>query len=372
MYAMKMFLPVLLLAISLFDPWLGVRQRSASPKRSAKRLSITKSQLVPAKARSVVGIYFKVITADRNGNIWVAGSVWLQQGLLLRHNGQRIIATTLPYASTLTDLVFTGPLTGWMIANHNYLYRTRDGGATWQLSLKVEANLTSICFSDVQHGWVAGWHGIIFNTADGGASWRAQHSGTQYDFKKIQFVDALYGWAIGGKFIGHPLDKWMPVFVATDDGGRTWKSMSPSRLPDVFQFVNEREGWGVDAENNILQTTDGGETWEIQHNENGVRLSSIYFLNEHEGWVAGDEVLHTDDGGETWSWINENSELPGKLDHIVFRDSSEGWGIEKYGSDHSPRLLRSTDGGKTWRVVADNWKDEVVENVYRAKFGPKR
>src|SRR5438105_2020486 len=82
-------------------------------------------QTQTASNKSVVGIDFKTICLEENGNVWVGGSVWLSQGLLVHYDGVQIRAKLLENVSTIQDLIFIGQRTGWMIADYNSLYMTR-------------------------------------------------------------------------------------------------------------------------------------------------------------------------------------------------------------------------------------------------------
>lgn len=368
MYKENRFLIVVVSLAAITIPPLFHQRHTLSHNSNS-----TKNQLVSAKQstkagsnQSVVGIYLDVITSDYRHNIWMGGSVWLLQALLVRNDGKKAIGVTLPFAQTITELTFTGPETAWLIANYKYLYRTDDGGSTWQRFLKGRTNLTSICFSDAKQGWAAGWHGIIYHTADGGASWQEQVSGTELDLEKILFVDALHGWAMGGKARVEANLQWTPVLLTTLDGGRRWKTVNPCPTLRGIAFVDQYRGWGINSED-IFHTTNGGQTWRIQHTADPLSLSSIFFLDEREGWVIGNEVLHTDNGGETWTRLNVSA-LPTPFKHVVFVDSRSGWAI---GSGLGPESFGTTDGGKTWEAVPDGWKDEVVEKVRHVKFGQK-
>ncbi len=323
-------------------------------------------QTLHRSSKSVLGIYYEGVTPDGRGNIWVGGSIWLLQGLLLHYEGEQIVNAVIPNSIKIVkDLFFTEASTGWLIADGNFLYHTTDGGTTWKQSFKAERDLSSLAFSDQFNGWSAGAHGVIYHTSDAGITWLKQDSSTTYNLNKILFVDSVHGWAIGGIWKGSPAFQWMPVFLSTNNGGKTWKTMPVLDLPATLTFITGGHGWGIDKQNNILKTDDGGENWVIQYQPGkATRLSSIYFLNALEGWVAGDEILHTEDGGETWSVLNDH-DLPTFFDKIVFTNNNRGWA---FGFRVEPESFSTRDGGKTWTRVPDTWKKELIEKVYSANF----
>ena len=63
-------------------------------------------------------------------------------------------------------------------------------------------------------------------------------------------------------------------------------------------------------------------------------------------------VLGSDDNGKTWSEVHERLRASG-FDAIQFMDAENGWasGIVLSPLPQDPFLLRTTDGGKTWRVT---------------------
>jgi photosystem II stability/assembly factor-like uncharacterized protein len=69
----------------------------------------------------------------------------------------------------------------------------------------------------------------------------------------------------------------------------------------------------------------------------------LQFINEHEGWFADSENLwHTSDGGKTWRLVASLDQESRNIDHFQFTTSHLGWMIQ------SQELYRTKNGGVTW------------------------
>ena len=93
--------------------------------------------------------------------------------------------TTVPSAGVVGLYVkgmhFVSPLVGWVVGysgNDGYIFRTMDGGNSWQGQPHPTAPLYTwplgVTFVDENRGWVVGQsyaRGIAFRTTDGGAHW---------------------------------------------------------------------------------------------------------------------------------------------------------------------------------------------------------
>ncbi len=93
---------------------------------------------------------------------------------------------------------------------------TIDGGVTWRQSLSAPGNTGILGVAaigaldawlvgfDYGHAWVRDWGLAMYRTRDGGASWQwvsatlAEDPGCQLQFVGIDFVGSQLGWAIGG------------------------------------------------------------------------------------------------------------------------------------------------------------------------------
>ena len=107
--------------------------------------------------------------------------------------------------------------------------------------------------------------------------------------RDVEFVDPLYGWAVGE----------MGTILHTSDGGITWETQTSeiTYLMNGIEFADRLEGW-ICSYGNILHTTDGGKNWEVQLKRK-MWLYDIWFVDRENIWTPGDfgEILHLSDGG---------------------------------------------------------------------------
>jgi photosystem II stability/assembly factor-like uncharacterized protein len=127
--------------------------------------------------------------------------------------------------SGVTGVYFLANRTnGWAVKNDGLVYRTVDGGLSWQESIvRRSVELCGVFFVDVNRGWIVGANGTILFTSDGGTIWQPQDSGTTWQklenvttksqLNSISFLpDAQHGWIAGND----------GLILSTDDGGATW------------------------------------------------------------------------------------------------------------------------------------------------------
>src|SRR5581483_9204378 len=230
--------------------------------------------------------------------------------------------------------------------------RTTDGGVTW-LNTEVGnqyISLRSIDMADNLHGWTVGYHNTfynsyIFRTEDGGATWQQQFDPTTELLQAVAALDAQTAIVVGG--IEDSYER------RTTDGGLTWHSLNvpiTSYFFDIF-FLNKRTGWMVGGDGDIVKTTDGGNTWVIQPNPAQYSLATILFSDANNGWAGGyyGTLLRTTNGGTTWT--RQNPRIP-EYTHVLEVNSTSpmrGW-IAGYGggAESRPYVKYTTDGGATW------------------------
>lgn len=145
-------------------------------------------------------------------------------------------------------------------------------------------------------------------------------------------------------------------FITTGDGGWEWQKPTPSGNQwSAVWFVDKNTGWLAGSECVIIKTTDGGRNWAPQglFTWRGT-IGDICFTDKNHGWAVGGGygdvdrtglILKTTDGGATW-----RTTLHGKTDGfrgVCFVNDKVGWAV---GGERSKNglIMKTTDGGETW------------------------
>jgi len=236
------------------------------------------------------------------------------------------------------NIFFIDPLHGWITTNEK-LIRTTDGGKTWldDLPNVCNVNLIDVFFVDTLTGWVTAWEEGIYRTIDGGWTWD-------------KIYNTMPSMINGAYYFYTPESGWID-FYRTHDGGNTLtnpkKGFTFNHLSDV-DFIDENTGWVVGYGGVIGKTTDGGKNWNLQNSTTNIGLSSVFALNEKKIWALGwGIILKTSNGGENWKTQEYQSGSHSAHRAITFIDSLKGWIVGGY-FDVGGWILHTNDGGETW------------------------
>jgi len=151
------------------------------------------------------------------------------------------------------------------------LLMTDDVGATWRdATPPQQADFQPIIeFVDADHGWVLDADGPLWRTTDGGRSWQetALPTGRTGSSAAMSFVSASTGYLLLSANSDKDPEPW--VLYRTEDGGASLQRVGAVTLPDepalsgplpMVAFSDPSSGvvagWKV-----VLQTDDGGAHW---------------------------------------------------------------------------------------------------------------
>lgn len=154
------------------------------------------------------------------------------------------------------------------------------------------------------------------------------------------------------------------VILLSDDSKtfRQARSVPIASTLTGLTFVDARHGWAVGHWGAILSTTDGGETWALKRSDLSVDqpLFGVYFRTPLDGIAVGlwSLMLQTHDGGNSWSTVTLPA-APGseKADRNLY--SIFGRGEEIFVTAEKGAVLKSSDGGDSWRYLETGFKGSL-------------
>jgi photosystem II stability/assembly factor-like uncharacterized protein len=266
-----------------------------------------------------------------------------------------------PTSIRIDDLHFLDPQTGWTATGDGAIYRTGDGGTSWQLQF-YDPSLYFRCIrmADSQRGFAGTLvsSNLLYATANGGTAW------TLVTNLPALRPNALCGMSAPSSQVIYGVGSYSgPArVIKTVDGGASWTSTDLTALATTLvdvHFLTELEGIAIGSAGTfpsqsravVLRTTNGGATWQRRHL--GARLGEwgwkISFATPDTGYVSLERtgppmyLLRTVNRGQTWT------ELPFEdynEQGIGFATPQLGW----IGGADNP-TLGTTDGGATWTVT---------------------
>ncbi len=256
----------------------------------------------------------------------------------------------------------------WVYASSgNHLFASRDAGRTWRLtgSASVSLGVDSLAVDPLVPSRVyAGFRDRgVWRSDDAGATWEPARDGLPFSrpwYDEYQEVELLAAsrerpgtlFAGVGSRGGTPRSVYRSI-----DRGAHWQ-----RVLDGVSFVCLEVGAGSPevayacGGEGLQRSEDGGATWGLVAGLDGVRARSVASVPAEPDrlWVGADGVWRSSDRGESWELSEEGLDNPiyPACPVTVTSLAVDPLDPERVvaGSWHATH--RSTDGGRTWTILA--------------------
>jgi hypothetical protein len=239
-----------------------------------------------ARLRLVTGLTvlagMSLLTMAQSPSGWTTVSPGFSTEVLLSHEGAMWAAGSAESIAVSTD------------AGHHWLkkHENPDG-----------ALVLSFAFVNDKFGYAAGSGGVVVFILDGGETWVSRKLAPE------TILQAAFGDA------DHGIIRTRSALLATTNGGKDWKPVSPANDPDwssKFPFIDgltaldsshliARVSEGEKSDGEFLLTSDGGVTWKMDYLPNGAGSAKV-FIAGGQYWSVGGEVVAKDKpGGGYWT-----------------------------------------------------------------------
>jgi photosystem II stability/assembly factor-like uncharacterized protein len=226
-----------------------------------------------------------------------------------------------------------------VLGTHNGLYRSTDGGKTWDQASLAGQDAMNLARAKQGVVWAAG-HNVLAKSEDGGQSWQ--------DVRP----DGLPGLDVHG-FAVDPRDpRTLYAAIAgqglfrSNDGGRLFGPISREVGPGVMALAVTPDGriLAGEMEQGLMVSADAGRTWK-RTLDAGLMGLAVNPKDPRRILATGPGILLSRNGGKTWV---EAFPLGAGAGPVAWAPSDPQ---TAYVVGFDQALYKTTDGGETWKAV---------------------
>jgi photosystem II stability/assembly factor-like uncharacterized protein len=366
------------------DPALfqGMKWRSIGPYRGGRATAVT----------GVPGEPFTYYFGATGGGVWKTtdgGTTWKNVSDGHFETGS---VGALAVAPSDPNVVYAGmgeaPIRGVTTSHGDGVYRTTDAGRTWtHLGLEGTEHISMVAVhpSDPDRAWVAAqgsaWQPTeergVYRTKDGGATWERVLFVSDSAGASDLSMDATNPRVLYAAFWDHDREPWLvrsggpgSGIWKTTDGGDTWKEIGRGETEDgeegglpetmgktavaVSPADPDRVWVLVEADDGgLFRSDDGGKTFRKVNGERVLRARAWYYIHLFADPQDADTVyvlnapfMKSIDGGKTFTPIRTPH---GDNHHLWIHPGNNRWMINA--NDGGANV--SFNGGETWSTQAN-------------------
>lgn len=270
------------------------------------------------------------------------------------------------------------PRRAWCGTHRHGVFRSDDGGASWQAVGLAGQQTTAVAASPVERDvvWVGTEPSQVWRSSNAGRTWEQA--------SPLETLGSSSTWSFPPRPDTHhvrwiachphePRRLWVAIeagaLVSTDDGGVTWRDRVAEGPWDTHELAVHRaapDSVRIAAGDGYFESDDAGATWRSP--SEGLEVGYLRSIaidpgDSHVAVVSGatsarsaytagqsDGRLHRRTAGEPWVRVRDGwPEPPGTIAPLLCAGATAGelWAADERG------VHRSDDGGLRWRRVAE-------------------
>jgi photosystem II stability/assembly factor-like uncharacterized protein len=227
-----------------------------------------------------------------------------------------------------------------VLGTHNGLYRSTDGGTTWNDASLAGQDAMNLARADEDVVWGAG-HNVLAKSTDGGRTWEYVAP------DGLPHLD-VHGFAVDPR---DPKTVWAALagegLFRSTNGGGSFSLVSREVGAGVMALAITEDGrvLAADMQQGLFVSSNDGKSWKVTLR--AALMGLAVNPNEPERVLAtGQGILLSTDGGRTWDEVLPLSEGAGP---VAWAPSEPG---TAYVVGFDKTLYKTTDRGETWTPVA--------------------
>ncbi len=180
-----------------------------------------------------------------------------------------------------------------------------DSGQNFEQIGPFQSGIDGIHFFNSKNGVIDSSNNL-FRTSDGGLTWQKVYTNTDGG-KQLEFVSEKTGYFFGGNSgVGFSTSE----LYKTSDGGNIWSSINPNMSKiESLHFLNDSTGFLVNQNQELFKTNNGGQSWVFISTFLNNTITDFLFINEFRGFAITLEgkIFETKDTGKSWVEKHEST-----------------------------------------------------------------
>ncbi len=249
-----------------------------------------------------------------------------------------------PTEENITGICSVHPDTFFVVTDRGSCARTYDAGKSWKVfPVAADLHLEDVSFANSKRGVVCGRNGALYRTDDGGSTWEnSSLKDTIPWFTDIEMFNVRTGLVIG--MTRDSASPFGGLALWTTDSSRTWKTQEP--LGMGYSEILYHPGGLVYllSFGRLFNSDDFGKTWKFVKTGDGMVARTISIVGK-TGILAGPNGMFafSSDSGKTWTKLDQWSNKLYIASELVDENVGYAGGLDA-------TMVRTADGGRTWKA----------------------
>jgi len=241
--------------------------------------------------------------------------------------------------------------------NRGYLYKTQDGGHTWnRVYGTVGSNIQKTTMLTSNIGFAVGSEGVILKTTDGGQSWDLLNTWSTTGMI-TDWNDITYSANLTGNFTVTAIGKNGAVARSTDLQTFALANTGINTTHNLTSITHDGQHYYITADNpangtsSIYRSAFNPISWSLFESFAAPKLKTIDRALANRAFAAGEDgrlYMNEDitNGNNRWKIIDNN--LTQEITDIQFFNNDQGIAVA------NGKLYRTLNGGALWSLESSD------------------